>query len=286
MFEGLDNVNWQNLSHAYGRAEDVPGLIRSLASTDPRERRHAIGELYGSIWHQGTVYEASSHAVPFLIELVQNETVQDRDKILILLSDLAVGRSYQHVHRLIGQSAAGGERLDAREESDPEILWLRRTHTIVGQGIPTFFNCLYSFDPKIRTAAAHALGCFPDRRGAITPAIHAALKKESDAQVRISMALALGNLHSVTGGSPEPDVLRLLTGLMETDPDTLLRVSAAMALARIAREQTSSTVVNLLQQTLVNANFVRDAFDRLPWCHAGIEMEVRDCLAMVRRAGP
>jgi len=32
MFEGLEEVDWKSLKHAYGAATDVPGLIRSLAS--------------------------------------------------------------------------------------------------------------------------------------------------------------------------------------------------------------------------------------------------------------
>jgi HEAT repeats len=67
-FEGLDfeAVDWAGLTHAYGGAEDVPVLIRSLVSPDPGERSQALGELFGSICHQGTVYPASAPAVPFL----------------------------------------------------------------------------------------------------------------------------------------------------------------------------------------------------------------------------
>jgi hypothetical protein len=32
MLEGLDAINWQQLTHAYGPATDVPDLIRKLTS--------------------------------------------------------------------------------------------------------------------------------------------------------------------------------------------------------------------------------------------------------------
>lgn len=67
-FEGLDfdAVDWAGLTHAYGGAEDVPVLIRSLMSLDAAQRSAALNGLVGSICHQGTVYPASAPAVPFL----------------------------------------------------------------------------------------------------------------------------------------------------------------------------------------------------------------------------
>ncbi len=32
MLEGLNDINWQRLTHAYGPATDVPDLIRKLTS--------------------------------------------------------------------------------------------------------------------------------------------------------------------------------------------------------------------------------------------------------------
>ncbi|MEV4949273.1 hypothetical protein [Streptomyces sp. NPDC053755] len=64
--DGLDTFPWASFSHAYGTAEDVPGLLRALAGTDPGEADEALSELYGCVLHQGTVYTASAAAAPFL----------------------------------------------------------------------------------------------------------------------------------------------------------------------------------------------------------------------------
>ena len=77
MLNKLDEINWKELEHAYGPAEDVPGQIRALASTDPQVREKAQYELWGNIIHQGTIYQATSYAVPFLIELLEIPEVQD-----------------------------------------------------------------------------------------------------------------------------------------------------------------------------------------------------------------
>ena len=39
------------------------------------ERKLAFDELFTNIWHQGTEYEASIYAPPFLVELLRNELV-------------------------------------------------------------------------------------------------------------------------------------------------------------------------------------------------------------------
>ena len=57
MLEGLDLVPWAKLKHAYGEA---PGILRALAAGDAE----GLDALFGNIWHQGTVYPATSHAVP------------------------------------------------------------------------------------------------------------------------------------------------------------------------------------------------------------------------------
>lgn len=66
---GLDDRPWAALQHAYGSAEDVPAVLRALADDDSETAKAALQELYGSIWHQGTVYAATVEAVPFLARL-------------------------------------------------------------------------------------------------------------------------------------------------------------------------------------------------------------------------
>ncbi|WP_043404395.1 hypothetical protein [Streptomyces pluripotens] len=70
VFAGIDQVDWSQLRHAYGSAEDVPALLRDLASPVEETAAEAEQELWGSIVHQGTVYTATAPAVPFLARLV------------------------------------------------------------------------------------------------------------------------------------------------------------------------------------------------------------------------
>lgn len=59
MLDELDRVDWAALTHAYGPAHDVPGMLREAA----------LDDLYGSIFPRGEVYSATAAAVPFLVSL-------------------------------------------------------------------------------------------------------------------------------------------------------------------------------------------------------------------------
>lgn len=87
MLDGLERVPWRELHHAYGTAEDVPDLIRDLVAGDRERQKVALYELFGNIWHQGTVYEATSHAVPYLVEIAlhPNTDPGTRDGVVGLL---------------------------------------------------------------------------------------------------------------------------------------------------------------------------------------------------------
>src|SRR5215472_1008168 len=97
MLENLKKIKWETLQHAYGAASDVPGLIRQLA--DPHKGVHApaLYELYSNIFHQGSRYQATPFAIPFLCELIESESTPDRHEIIYLLIALALGYEEQYL---------------------------------------------------------------------------------------------------------------------------------------------------------------------------------------------
>jgi hypothetical protein len=64
----LDSPRWHELEHAYGKATDIPALLRQLASLPPTG---PDDEPWFSLWsalaHQGDVYPASFAAVPHVV---------------------------------------------------------------------------------------------------------------------------------------------------------------------------------------------------------------------------
>ncbi len=74
--EELDRVSWDRLTHAYGRGPqgptldmDVEAALRAMGSEDDDDREDAWCGLLSNVWHQGTIYEATAYAVPFLAAL-------------------------------------------------------------------------------------------------------------------------------------------------------------------------------------------------------------------------
>ncbi len=68
MLDGLDDIDWETLIHAYGPASDIPDDLRALLSPDEKTATNALWRLFGNIHHQGTVYMATPPAIPFLTE--------------------------------------------------------------------------------------------------------------------------------------------------------------------------------------------------------------------------
>ena len=64
----LDSPRWRELNHAYGKATDIPALLRRLDSLPPSD---PDDEPWFSLWsalaHQGDVYPASFAAVPHVV---------------------------------------------------------------------------------------------------------------------------------------------------------------------------------------------------------------------------
>ncbi|GHD02427.1 hypothetical protein [Novosphingobium pokkalii] len=73
----LDDPRWQELSHAYGSAADIPELLRQLAHTTGPKTGYDSEPwftLWSSLCHQGDVYDASYAALPHIVEIACNAT--------------------------------------------------------------------------------------------------------------------------------------------------------------------------------------------------------------------
>ena len=68
----LDDPRWARLDHAYGRAADIPALLRALAAS-PEPAADLDDDPWFTLWsslcHQEDVYTASYAAAPHLVEI-------------------------------------------------------------------------------------------------------------------------------------------------------------------------------------------------------------------------
>ncbi|MBA2226758.1 MAG: HEAT repeat domain-containing protein [Thermogemmata sp.] len=200
MLEGLDQIDWTSLRHAYGQASDVPGWLRALLSPNAKVRQEAIYELFGTIYHQGTVYSASAAAVPFLYELLTAPNVRDKSSIACLLASIADGAGYLEVHAVddFGEQtwrkilAQEGKTLE--EELKQEAAEVQAVRRAVAAGLRHLLPYLSDSEPETRYSVAVALGNYPEHAGWSLPAIEAALASESDKEVRQALARSRARL--------------------------------------------------------------------------------------------
>ena len=258
---GLEAVDWAGLRHAYGPAGDVPGLLRALVSGSPAERKHAVHGLYGNIFHQGSRYEATAYAVPFLARLALDPRALQRDAIVYLLVALAIG--YDEAYLPAGVDIAGWRagvgrmrsadparrlrELDAwagagRDEADRLVRGMHRAvddpavalrsaldelaaYDAVRAEVPRLRGLLCVGDPRVRAAAAYLTGWFPEEAPGSVSALRVLLAAEARPGVAANAVVSAGLLGD-TGLIP-----RLRKGL--SGPEPLLRWADAIALARL-----------------------------------------------------
>lgn len=65
----LDSPRWSELEHAYGRASDIPDLLRQLVSLpSSADNQEPWFSLWSALAHQNDVYSASFAAVPHVVK--------------------------------------------------------------------------------------------------------------------------------------------------------------------------------------------------------------------------
>lgn len=79
-------TDWSRLHHAYGTAEDIPGLLTAVS---PAPKDPAWTALWSRLCHQGTVYSASHAALPALRDMARQWSPADRQMPLLLAGAIA-----------------------------------------------------------------------------------------------------------------------------------------------------------------------------------------------------
>lgn len=275
MLERLDEINWAQLNHAYGSAEDVPDLLRGLASPDQDTRNNAISDLYANIWHQGTVYEATAYAVPFLIELLQAPETQDKAFILQYLYNLASGSSYLDVHRDYDPDPAQHNTPEWQAQLAQELEWVRLAHEAVHAGMPTYLDLLQhgNFDEK--TASAFLISGFLAEDSTLNAPLHSALYYETEPLVRAGIAFALSY------GKDFDDSLQATLYAQLSDQEPIVRLAAAVALAQQHGPQTPETVREVLFAAFDQPDTVLEPYERLQYDNgSALVQAMKGCMAL------
>lgn len=262
----LDQIPWKDLTHAYGSAEDVPDLLRALKTAPPelQGEESPLWHLYGNIWHQGTVYEATAFAVPFLIEIASDPQTLDRKGVLGLLADIAKGESYRVCHNNLLNE------LDFEEKKSRELKWVKDAHDAVARGYSTLAE-LTTEPSDVRLAAAHVLAQLPNYAVQVGSIVREMLDREVRGLNRAGLLLLLGQ-----SGDRSNQTLSILSAAVNHD-DNIQRRAAAMSIARLRLIPLPPGARNAIIEVFI-ANDLQEGFVGLPWDAEG-EINRDDLLA-------
>ena len=245
MLEGLTKIDWTKLTHAYGEASDVPELITSLASKDEEERKSALWELYGNIFHQGTRYEATPYAIPFIFELIRDPQVLDKANLIKFTVDLALGYPEAFLPKgpNVEDWAFDAEQLKEEEEAegldDIDEDWLKHIDAFINsyksvlKEVPTYYKFLESKDSVLKIMAIFAIAWFREVASESANKIRPLIAKEKDELILTNLLISLSMLDSYIEDKKDEQLFRNF--LAEND-STLVKMSAAIALVNILEE--------------------------------------------------
>ncbi|MEU1542055.1 hypothetical protein ABZ461_28885 [Actinacidiphila glaucinigra] len=152
----LLDTDWPSLWHAYGPAVDVPAQLPALFSDDPHAREAALQFLFGTLHHQGTLYEATVPAALYVASILRDpRTNLVADQRLPLRAELLAWIAS------VGQTASD-DLEDARRENRfplddyPQAVDIRKMRPLL---FTTAFDLTDDPDRRIREAAIAA--CIP-----------------------------------------------------------------------------------------------------------------------------
>ncbi|WP_330273782.1 hypothetical protein OG205_44715 [Lentzea sp. NBC_00516] len=88
--EGLDDVAWHSIDHAYGPALDTPGHLRALSSEDPEVVARAVTDLDRTVHEEGGfVCPAATAVLPFLVAVMPSLAPEHRARLRDLIERIA-----------------------------------------------------------------------------------------------------------------------------------------------------------------------------------------------------
>lgn len=229
MVDGLDDIDWAEMRHAYGPADAIPDAIRGMVAKKKRRRAWASDYMFGAVHHQGDVYECTVAAIPFLVEAAMRPRRRGRSSVLKLLA--SIGSADVDDLRALDDPPAGVHDAAVVDRS-----LHRRAHAMIDAAGPTLISLLDDPRRKVRRAAPSALLACRTHTGEVLAALQHRLSVEPDRKVRATLMAAVATIgrRAEAGLQPGVDAAAVRTELRAsaeraTDPTDQLAALTALA---------------------------------------------------------
>jgi hypothetical protein len=198
LLAGLSDINWAVDQHAYGKATEVPALLRALVSPDAEHREAACRRWFEAVNHQGSVYPATLRALPFLVVLLDHPQTPDRNLIALLLANMLAARERSAFRPMINPftQQRTEKPLDFDERRAAENTLVGRIRQVGASAVPNLLPYLRHPDSCLRIDVARALANYSDLAPRIVPRLREALAAETNEDVRESLSESLERLNA------------------------------------------------------------------------------------------
>ncbi|MFB7372592.1 HEAT repeat domain-containing protein [Streptomyces sp. NPDC056222] len=228
---GMDAIGWAGLRHAYGSAEDVPGMLRDLYL--PEKAARASDDLLTHVHHQGgCVVTSAAPAVPYVLRAAAEPGIEPAVR--------------QELVELLGAIAHSGNTAQARFV---DRAWPAAWDLAVTGLLPL----LDAPEAAIRLAAADALAEARHRADEVLTALRTRWAAEPDADTRHQLVDSVGSL---TPHSEEQRDASLgwLRGLTDGGEPAGVRLAAVKALHTALRGQADDTYARTVSEVLLGSD--------------------------------
>lgn len=220
----IANVDWKSLTHAYGRATDVPKNLMRLTSSSITESESAFGEVFSSICHQGDLYDATLASLPIVHAILKNRMVFNVSRCISLLRACSVGIVSDVLY---GSQNFLTEMHDYRKQIQEASPPFREKAKLAIQCYEGGQNCLETIasllddpDSTIVSQATYTLACFPPSSTVTLPKLIDRLYKESRfSTLHHNLLLSTGWLEYQS--SQPPSSVEAANSLVQSDDDIL-----------------------------------------------------------------
>lgn len=274
---GVDDIDWSAVTHAYGPAVEVPQLLRVWLSNDQRApgsvdylglaistdagatmSECAAANLWGSVFHQGTIYEATAPVAQLLQKvMVEAPLLEQRLRAAqLLLTCLARYR--------VGWMASS---FSVAEHDRPEV------YRAAASGWSSYLGLLDPSVPADLRATVARMLPWLDEPTAVAAAIFQQLSVgPSDTEVDALLLLALG----AVARPASAEVNGLLRSWFHESPD--IAVPAAIALGRLhlVDPDVDHELISVIEDAV---GYADGRFTSQPGPHYGREGSVSECAA-------
>lgn len=265
--EDVRAIDWSSLEDASDDAHFVPQILINLLAADEGDTEaisdSVYGDLYWHLCHQGSIYDGTAAAIPFIVRLLGYDKTPHKPALLSFLKNTACAPP--HIV----------ERARAEQEGWSVFL---STYDAIMEGVDLYLALLAeSDDVAVRTMVTRVLGSAYDRAAEVTSALIAAANDDADETVRNSALYALGRM--------DTDAARERLAATISDPG-LPGVCAALATVMARGPESGDAVLARLVQALKDVDDYADAYGTLAWADDELVAELGQALAYAGGGAP